>query len=58
MIRTRTLRRLGGVVLLGLAVLAAGCNANVGVGVSVPIFGGWGGPYGGVSIGMGFPIWP
>jgi len=44
-----------------LALLALGttaCNANVGVGVSVPLHGGWGGrpPYGGIYVGR--PIWP
>jgi hypothetical protein len=53
------------VVLAFLTLTALGsvaCNATVGVGVSVPIFGGyggrggWGRPYGGVYIGG--PIWP
>jgi len=50
------------VVLTFLALAALGsvaCNATVGVGVSVPIFGGYGGfgrPYGGVYVGV--PIWP
>jgi hypothetical protein len=56
------------VVLAFLALAALGsvaCNASVGVGVSVPIFGGYGRgyggfggsrPYGGVYVGV--PIWP
>jgi hypothetical protein len=53
------------VVLAFLALAALGsvaCNASVGVGVSVPIYGGYGryggrgGPYGGVYVGV--PIWP
>jgi hypothetical protein len=50
--------------LLGLAALGSvACVASVGVGVSVPIYGGygghrggWGRPYGGVYVGG--PIWP
>lgn len=58
--RTR-FRRVATLALL--AVLALGtvaCTATVGVGVGVPIYGGWGPygprPYGGVYVGG--PIWP
>ena len=51
------------VVFAFLALLAAShfaCTATVGVGVGVPIYGGWGPygprPYGGVYVGG--PIWP
>jgi hypothetical protein len=46
-----------------LALGSVACTATVGVGVGVPIYGGWGGhhggwghPYGGVC--MGGPIYP
>ena len=39
-------------LVVGLLLAAAGlsCNASVGVGISVPIGGAWGGPYGSVSV--------
>jgi predicted small secreted protein len=39
-----------------LALLETACRARVGVGVSIPIGGGWRGPYGGVSMSVGIPI--
>lgn len=42
------------VAVLGL--LETACRARVGVGVSIPIGGGWRGPYGGVSMNVGIPI--
>ena len=47
----------GCLVLFALA--SSGCT--VGVGVSAPVYGGWGGygaPYGGVLYGGGGPAWP
>jgi hypothetical protein len=52
--------------LLGLALVAAfaltmvGCNATVGVGVSVPVYGPYHGPWGwgGGGVYVGVPIYP
>lgn len=45
----------GFIVVLALA--SAGCRANMGVGVSIPIGGGgWRGAYGGLSMGVGIPL--
>jgi hypothetical protein len=55
--RDRKTRRalLAGLILaLGLATTA--CRTNVGIGLSVPIGGGWRGGYGGLSMGVGIPI--
>ena len=50
-------RRLPALALVvGLALVSVACNASVGVGISVPVYGGWGAPYGGVYVGA--PIWP
>ena len=59
----KQIRRLVVLAFLGVTALGSvACNATVGVGVSVPIFGGygghrggWGRPYGGVYIGG--PVW-
>ena len=56
MSRKRTRRALVAGLLLALGLANAGCRASVGVGVSFPIGGGWRGPYGGVSMGVGIPI--
>jgi len=50
------LRMLALALVVGLALVSVACNATVGVGISVPVYGGWGGPYGGVWVGG--PIWP
>jgi predicted small secreted protein len=56
MTRHMKLRILAVALLVGLALVSVACNATVGVGISVPVYGGWGGPYGGVYVGA--PIWP
>ena len=53
----RTARRILAVAFVAaLAILETACRARVGVGVSIPIGGGWRGPYGGVSMSVGIPI--
>jgi len=52
----RNVRTLVWAAVVVLALVQLGCDATVGVGVSVPVYGGWGGPYGGIY--MGGPIWP
>jgi len=49
-------------VLMTIALVTTACEATVGVGVGVPVYGGWGGtpyggPYGTTSVGVGIPIW-
>jgi hypothetical protein len=57
MTRKRTASRILAVALVAaLALLETACRARVGVGVSIPIGGGWRGPYGGVSMNVGIPI--
>ena len=57
MLRRTTLRTLVAGFIVVLALAQAGCRANLGVGVSIPIGGGgWRGPYGGLSMGVGIPI--
>jgi predicted small secreted protein len=54
---TKTARRtLVVAFIVALAFVNTACNANVGVGLSIPIGGGWRGPYGGLSVGVGIPI--
>jgi len=50
------LRMLALALVVGMALVSSACNASVGVGISVPVYGGWGGPYGGMYVGG--PIWP
>ena len=55
--RLETLRTLVVGFIVVLALAHAGCRANMGVGVSIPIGGGgWRGAYGGLSMGVGIPI--
>ena len=54
--RKRALRILVVAFVAAIALVNTACNARVGVGVSIPIGGGWRGPYGGVSMGVGIPI--
>ncbi|HYN04155.1 MAG TPA: hypothetical protein VE359_17020 [Vicinamibacteria bacterium] len=54
--RKKALRILVVALVGAIALVNTACNARVGVGVSIPIGGGWRGPYGGVSMGVGFPI--
>ena len=55
--RSTTLRTVVVGFIVVLALAHAGCRANMGVGVSIPIGGGgWRGPYGGLSMGVGIPI--
>jgi predicted small secreted protein len=56
MSKIKALRVLAVAFVVVLALVNAACNARVGVGVSIPIGGGWRGPYGGVSMGVGIPI--
>jgi len=56
MTRHMKLRTLALALVVGLALVSVACNATVGIGVSVPVYGGWGGSYGGVYVGG--PIWP
>ena len=49
-------------VLMVLVVTMMACDATVGVGVTAPVYGGWGGtpyggPYGTVGVGVGIPVW-
>jgi multidrug transporter EmrE-like cation transporter len=49
-------------IVMAVAFVTMSCNAEVGVGVAYPVYGGWGGtpyggPYGGVGVGVGIPIW-
>lgn len=55
--RKTALRILVVAFVVALALVNTACVGSVGVGFSVPIGGGWGGPYGGVSMGVGIPIW-
>lgn len=57
------LRRLAAFAFLAaMALGSVACTASVGVGVSVPVYGGWGPygygprPYGGIYVGG--PVWP
>ena len=55
------IRRVAAFACLAVIALGSmGCVATVGVGVGVPVYGGYGGygprPYGGVYVGG--PIWP
>jgi hypothetical protein len=47
--------------VLTVPLVMTACTATVGVGVSAPVYGGWGAPYGGpygsVGVGVGIPIW-
>lgn len=55
--RRKTASRILAVAFVGvLALLETACRASVGVGVSIPIGGGWRGPYGGMSMSVGIPI--
>lgn len=58
--RMHTLRLVAFAILALLALGSVACQATVGVGVAVPVYGGWGPygpyPYGGVYIGG--PVWP
>ena len=54
--RRSALRTLVVGFIVVLALANAGCTANMGVGVSIPIGGGWRGGYGGLSMGVGIPI--
>jgi hypothetical protein len=56
MSRRRTSRALVAGLVMALGLANTACRASVGVGVSFPIGGGWRGPYGGVSMGVGIPI--
>ena len=63
MITNRKQRRriLVNVFVLTAPLVMTACTATVGVGVSAPVYGGWGAPYGGpygsVGVGVGIPIW-
>jgi len=52
----KALRILVVAFVVALALVDTACTGRVGVGVSIPIGGGWRGPYGGVSMGVGIPI--
>ena len=54
--RRSTRRALLAFFVLALGLANGACRASVGVGVRIPIGGGWRGPYGGVSMGVGIPI--
>jgi predicted small secreted protein len=54
--RRSALRTLVVGFIVVLALASAGCRTNMGVGVSIPIGGGWRGAYGGLSMGVGIPI--
>lgn len=54
--RKKALRILVVAFVAAIALANTACNARVGVGVSIPIGGGWRGPYGGLSMGVGIPI--
>jgi len=56
MSKIKALRVLAVAFVVVLALVNTACNARVGVGISIPIGGGWRGPYGGVSMGVGIPI--
>jgi len=57
MLKKKSLRIALLLLVSGLALAAAGCNATVGVGVSYGYPGRWYGPWGG-GIYMGGPIYP
>ena len=54
--RMRSTRLLGVLAILSLTALTAGCNATVGVGVSVYHPGPWHGPWGG-GVYVGGPVY-